>query len=423
MSEHSMSEPSPNLFNCSSFIQATGPFIKNVSSIWSLNESQLFDLISQALSPDDTFLTEPRKNVIRESLTDCLFSKRSYELAWWQQVTWTVLFTGMLFVAVTGNATVAWIVLAHRRMRTVTNYYLVNLSVADLLMALLNCSFNFFYMIFSNWPFGSLYCSVNNFVANVTVTASVFTLVAITVDRYTAIMRPLHHRMSRVRSWVIIALIWVLSCSLACPGVLFSNTMTIRYANGQSKTVCFVQWPDGRFPSSETEYVYNIIFLGVTYLIPVLLMGVCYFLMGRELWGSRSIGEQTSRQLDAIKSKRKVIRMFIVVVTIFAVCWLPYHAYYIIIFHRRELSRSAYVHHLYLLFYWLAMSNAMVNPLIYYWMNRKFRVYFRQAICHCFCLRPNYKHDLEVVTGVKRGGSVSNFNRSCRSVSLNLNQI
>lgn len=129
MSEHSMSEPSPNLFNCSSFIQATGPFIKNVSSIWSLNESQLFDLISQALSPDDTFLTEPRKNVIRESLTDCLFSKRSYELAWWQQVTWTVLFTGMLFVAVTGNATVAWIVLGKFSNSKGSHFFLALLSL------------------------------------------------------------------------------------------------------------------------------------------------------------------------------------------------------------------------------------------------------------------------------------------------------
>jgi tachykinin-like receptor len=68
-------------------------------------------------------------------------------------------------------------------MRTVTNYFLVNLSVSDLLMSLLNCIFNFIFMLNSDWPFGSAYCIVNNFVANVTVAASVFTLVAISVDR------------------------------------------------------------------------------------------------------------------------------------------------------------------------------------------------------------------------------------------------
>jgi tachykinin-like receptor len=51
---------------------------------------------------------------------------------------------------------------------------------------------------------------------------------------------------------------------------------------------------------------YNLVFLGLTYLVPVIAMAVCYTLMGRELWGSRSIGELTQRQIDSIKSKRKV---------------------------------------------------------------------------------------------------------------------
>lgn len=73
---------------------------------------------------------------------------------------------------------------AHREMRTTTNYFLLNLSVADLLMSSLNCMFNFIYMLNSDWPFGSVYCSVNNFMGNVTVATSVFTLVAISLNRY-----------------------------------------------------------------------------------------------------------------------------------------------------------------------------------------------------------------------------------------------
>lgn len=69
-------------------------------------------------------------------------------------------------------------------MRTTTNYFLLNLSVADLLMSSLNCMFNFIYMLNSDWPFGSVYCSVNQFMGNVTVATSVFTLVAISFNRY-----------------------------------------------------------------------------------------------------------------------------------------------------------------------------------------------------------------------------------------------
>lgn len=76
-------------------------------------------------------------------------------------------------------------------MRTSTNYFLLNLSIADLLMSSLNCVFNFIFMLNSDWPFGSIYCTINNFMATVTVSTSVFTLVAISVDRYVSLLRRL----------------------------------------------------------------------------------------------------------------------------------------------------------------------------------------------------------------------------------------
>ncbi|KAK7862814.1 hypothetical protein R5R35_000840 [Gryllus longicercus] len=88
--------------------------------------------------------------------------------------------------------------------------------------------------------------------------------------------------------------------------------------------------------------------------------------------------------------------MFILVVSIFALCWLPYHGYFIYAYHNQAISTSSYVQHLYLAFYWLAMANAMVNPVIYYWMNSRFRLYFQQIICRCCCLRRRAKTALEL---------------------------
>lgn len=75
--------------------------------------------------------------------------------------------------------------------------------------------------------------------------------------------------------------------------------------------------------------------------------------------------------------------MFIAVVTIFAICWLPYHLFYVYSYHRPHITSSNYVPHLFLAFYWLAMANSMVNPIIYYWMNRRFRHYFQRIMCFC----------------------------------------
>ncbi|CAH1176890.1 unnamed protein product [Phaedon cochleariae] len=123
------------------------------------------------------------------------------------------------------------------------------------------------------------------------------------------------------------------------------------------------------------------IFLVITYVVPILLMSICYTIMGTVLWGSRSIGEKTQRQIDAIRSKRKVVKMFILVVMIFGICWLPYHGYFIYVYFDTNVIFSRYTQHVYLGFYWFAMSNAMVNPLIYYWMNARFRKYFKSVIC------------------------------------------
>lgn len=55
---------------------------------------------------------------------------------------------------------------------------------------------------------------------------------------------------------------------------------------------------------------YNVIILLVTYMLPIASMSYTYFRVGRELWGSQSIGECTAAQMESIKSKRKVIRKF-----------------------------------------------------------------------------------------------------------------
>ncbi|KAJ8866919.1 hypothetical protein PR048_032781 [Dryococelus australis] len=76
----------------------------------------------------------------------------------------------------------------------------------------------------------------------------------------------------------------------------------------------------------------------------------------------------------------QVILMFIIVVTIFAVCWLPYHGFFIYSYHNTALTVTRYVQHVYLAFYWFAMANAMVNPLIYYWMNCSAWNYFLSIV-------------------------------------------
>ncbi|OQR74087.1 tachykinin peptides receptor 86C-like [Tropilaelaps mercedesae] len=110
-------------------------------------------------------------------------SSLTFLLPLWLQVTFIMCFSLIVFAGVLGNAIVIWIVLAHQRMRTVTNYFLVNLSVADLTTAMFNVIFNAIFMMHSHWPFGALYCRITNFISLLTVTSSVFTITAMSIDR------------------------------------------------------------------------------------------------------------------------------------------------------------------------------------------------------------------------------------------------
>ncbi|XP_078053409.1 tachykinin-like peptides receptor 99D isoform X1 [Augochlora pura] len=314
--------------------------------------------------------------------------RNQFKLPWWRQMIWTLLFACMITVATGGNLIVIWIVLAHKRMRTVTNYFLVNLSIADAMVSTLNVTFNYIYMLNSHWPFGTLYCKICQFVAVLTICASVFTLMAISIDRYMAIVNPLRPRMGKRATLCVAIVIWIVGAVLSLPMLLFYTTFTQNYANGEVRVICYSDFPNSDDNGlSYDEYLYNVIFMILTYFLPIGSMTFTYARIGLELWGSQSIGENTAGQLESIRSKRRVVKMMIVVVVIFAVCWLPFHVYFIVVSYLPEITNKPYIQEVFLGIYWLAMSNSMYNPIIYCWMNSRFRRGFAHFFSWCPWIR------------------------------------
>lgn len=62
-------------------------------------------------------------------------------------------------------------------------FFTVNLSVADTMVSTLNVTFNYVYMLKYHWPFGEIYCKISQFIASLSICASVFSLMAISIDR------------------------------------------------------------------------------------------------------------------------------------------------------------------------------------------------------------------------------------------------
>ena len=82
-----------------------------------------------------------------------------------------------------------------------------------------------------------------------------------------------------------------------------------------------------------------------------------------------------------------MVKMMITVVVIYAICWLPLHTITLIGDQHPEIYDLKYVNVIWLICHWLAMSNSCYNPVIYCWMNSKYRDGFRYLLRWCPCVR------------------------------------
>lgn len=68
----------------------------------------------------------------------------------------------------------------------------------------------------------------------------------------------------------------------------------------------------------------------------------------------------------------QVVHMLVSIMMLFAICWLPYHIYFLYTYYNSEVLQTQFIQHVYLAIYWLAMSNSCYNPIVYYIMNSRY---------------------------------------------------
>uniref|UniRef100_A0A8C5DCJ1 Neuromedin-K receptor n=1 Tax=Gouania willdenowi TaxID=441366 RepID=A0A8C5DCJ1_GOUWI len=303
----------------------------------------------------------------------------------WRVALWSIAYSSVLAVAVFGNLIVIWIILAHKRMRTVTNYFLLNLAFSDVSMAAFNTLINFIYASHGEWYFGEVYCRFHNFFPVTAVFASIYSMTAIATDRYMAIIHPLKPRLSAKATTGVIVCIWSLAVVLAFPLCFYSTTRALPH-----KTLCYVAWPR----MADDPFMYHTIVTILVYVLPLVVMGITYTIVGVTLWGGEIPGD-TSDNYVGHKRWPQAAMMIIVVVT-FALCWLPYHVYFIVTGLNKHLSRWKYIQQVYLLVLWLAMSSTMYNPIIYCCLNSRFRAGFKRVFRWCPFIQVSSYDEMEL---------------------------
>ncbi|KAM9822746.1 substance-P receptor-like isoform 1-T1 [Syngnathus typhle] len=307
----------------------------------------------------------------------------------WRIFLWAIAYCSIVIVSVLGNVTVIWIIMAHKRMRTVTNYFLLNLAFAEASMSAFNTVINFIYAVHNEWYFGLIYCRFHNFFPIAAVFASIYSMTAIALDRYMAIIHPLQQRMSSTETKVVVGVIWVLALLLAFPQYYYSNIEQY-----PERVVCFIDWPE--YTICDFKKMYYVCVAILIYFLPLLVMGCAYLVVGLTLWASEIPGDSSDRYKEQLTAKRKVVKMMIVVVCTFAICWLPYHVYFLLHQFFPDMFEETFIQQVYLAVMWLAMSSTMYNPIIYCCLNDRFRAGFKQAFRCCPCVPQSSYEGLEL---------------------------
>ncbi|KAJ8022678.1 Tachykinin-like peptides receptor 86C [Holothuria leucospilota] len=136
---------------------------------------------------------------------------------------------------------IIWIVMSNSRTRSVTNFFLMNLAVADVLKATLDMPVLYVFILTQNWTWGSVTCKVVRFVGNMTAAASILSLIAVTIDRYRAIVYPFLPRLGKRMVSFGIYMIWSMAAIWACPNLIFGQ---VRSGGTNSTWTCILVWPD-----------------------------------------------------------------------------------------------------------------------------------------------------------------------------------
>lgn len=283
-----------------------------------------------------------------------------------------VILYGIVFVTgLLGNCLVIYVVTMFSKMKTVTNMYIVNLAVADLLF-LLSMPFLMITTILGHWSFGYGMCKLYMILVSINYFTGIFTLTVMSADRYMAVCHPVQSVTLRTPklSFILCVMIWLVSILIMMPTFLYSKTVR---SPGRRGETCTISWPSNQLIPGNKAFVWYCFFL--SYTIPMSLISFFYLMVIIRL---KSVGP-ANKSKEKKKSHRRVTRMVLTVVGVYMMLWLPYWVFQVtlILGERRRLELWEVL--LFNACTVLTFSNSMMNPLLYNFLSDNFRKSFVKA--------------------------------------------
>ncbi|XP_029300356.1 opsin 4xa [Cottoperca gobio] len=285
-------------------------------------------------------------------------------------VAFFVLVIGTL--GVTGNALVMYAFFCNKKLRTPPNIFIMNLAVSDFLMAITQSPIFFVNSLYKGWIFGETGCKMYAFCGALFGITSMINLLAISLDRYIVITKPLQaiRWTSKRRTCLIIALVWLYSLAWSLAPLL-----------GWSSYI-----PEGLMTSCTWDYVtstpanksYTLMLCCFVFFIPLAIISYCYLCMFLAIrHASRDVEKlgyqvrkSTLMQQQSIKTEWKLAKIAFVVIIVFVLSWSPYACVTLIAWAGYASILDPYSKAVPAV---IAKASAIYNPFIYAIIHSKYR--------------------------------------------------
>ncbi|XP_066907729.1 prolactin-releasing peptide receptor [Halyomorpha halys] len=296
------------------------------------------------------------------------------------QAVFCLLYTSIFVLGLFGNVLVCYVVGRNRAMHTVTNCFITNLALSDILLCTLAVPFTPLYSFLGRWIFGGALCHLVAYAQGTSVYISTLTLTSIAVDRFFVIIYPFKPRMKLTTCISIIVCIWSFSLLMTIPYGLYMN-----HRPDQGLYYCEEKWP-----SENLRQIFGGMTATLQFVVPFFVISFCYIRVSVKLndRARSKPGSKTSRKEEADRErKRRTNRMLIAMVAIFGVSWLPLNLINLINDIYIPTGNWRYYYLCFFVGHSIAMSSTCYNPFLYAWLNDNFRKEFKQVL-PCFTASP-----------------------------------
>ena len=322
--------------------------------------------------------TIPSTTSLENSLTDVYVDK----LPQWLHAIGFGLYVLLLVLAFVVDTAILFVFYRVKELRNVTNNLLCNMVAADLLFALQTPA-EALSIKYDEWIAGNALCKIHRFLLHAFYNVVIISLTIVSLERYLAICHPMRFRSLNIKSWIVALASWIAACILALPQVFVSSTTM-----SKDRLVCTEERPDDYLV---VFLCYHVPLFILLYLIPLVILSFTYAIVSRKL---RTVVQRFRSQsrfdiCDAMKMRRSIIRMLLVVVIVFAVCLTPLTVLELL--HVTPvMSHFDPFGTLVVTVETLAFLHALLNPLVSSFMSKEFRKAAKKAFHISQSLKGDY---------------------------------